>query len=145
MPTLCQALYDGGWNYNWEHSWDLEYNCCLLPTVTDWSHRPVPILSLPWVFHSCNPHLYFNQQWWNMEKLLKHTPPFTCWRHSQCCHQDLCWSLAALIEKQSSKQWQINGIGRKVVDVWQRDLWKPYVSWAEEIRSKKTLSTLNLR
>lgn len=54
-----------------------------------------------------------------------------------------CSVVFALIE--ARKQWQINGVGREVVDFRQRGLWKPFVSWAVEIRSEKTLSVLNLR
>ena len=55
------------------------------------------------------------------------------------------WALAALIEKQAIKQWQINGVGREVVDFWQRGLLKPFVSSPKKIRSKMALCILNLR
>lgn len=109
--------------------------------------QPVPALfPLPWVPLPCNPlppTCSFRQWWWIMEKFLKYPTPCACWRHSQCCHQAAVWSLAALIE--ARKQWQINGVGREVVDFQQRGLWKPFVSWAEEIRSEKDLRVLNLR
>lgn len=98
---------------------------------------PLPLLPFP---TTCN----FKQWWWIM-KFLKQIPAPVCWRCSQCCQQAAVWSLAAFIEKQARMQWQINVVGKEAVDFWQWGLWKPFVSWAEEIKSKKALSVLNLR
>lgn len=144
LPALCQALFDDGCER--AHDWDPETlstsaacSCqCLKLGMWQWPHTASsctsPALGPPTSFPVLYTTTYnFKQWWWIMEKFLKHIPPSACWRHSQSCHQAAVWSLAGPIEKQARKQWQINGVGRKVVDFWQRGLWKPFVSWAEEL------------
>lgn len=155
VPTLCQALFEDGCDRapGWARSLRPWVQFLLSPdSVPNWQcgdpKWPVWALSTALPSRPLNPSpttCNFKPWWWIMEKFLKQTPPAACWRSSQCCQQAAVWSLAALIEKQARKPWQINGVGREVVGFWQRGLWKPFVSWAQEIRSKKTYSVLNLR
>lgn len=154
VPASCQTLFDDSCDtaHGWARSLRPWVQLLLVSghvsTGKVVTPRTVPIISLPLVPYpplpfptTCN----FKQWWWIMKKFLKQIPPSVCWRCSQCCQQAAVWSLAAFIEKQARMQWQMNVVGREAVDFWQWGLWKPFVSWAEEIRSKKALSVLNLR